>query len=104
MHALLFPICAVGLVHEIMDSIISRPFLLGGRWLGHWLAVAFLWVSHWLPHRTFAQGPVHSLHGIAWSLPPNLTTPVILLMCPTADETHEMTSHDKHRVKLLVSR
>jgi hypothetical protein len=30
-----------------------------------------LWVSHWLPHRTFAQGPVHSLYGIALSLSPS---------------------------------
>jgi hypothetical protein len=29
-----------------------------------------LGVSHWLPHRTFAQGPGHSLHGIALPLPP----------------------------------
>jgi hypothetical protein len=33
-------------------------------------AVAILWVCHWLPHRIFAQGPVHSLYGIALSLPP----------------------------------
>jgi hypothetical protein len=63
--------CACELVeHYFIGLLCSRPFSLGGRWLGHWLAVAALWVSHWLPHRIFAQGPVHSLRGIAGSLPP----------------------------------
>jgi hypothetical protein len=86
---------AVNTAHEDLGKICSRPLLLGGRWLGHWRAVAGLWVSHWLPHRIFALGPcAFPLMGLPCPFPqPDYS--YCTSNVSTADVTHEMASHDK---------
>jgi hypothetical protein len=85
---------AVLLLHQKKTLHVVDLFCWAADGLAIGGAVAILWVSHWLPHRTFAPGPVHSLYRIALSLPPTYYSSYISSVS-MADVTHEMESHDE---------